>query len=121
MTTTQRDAISTPATGLKVFNSTLATTDTYDGTRWTNGAKFLSATATLDFASTGSEAVADLTITVTGAADGDPVLLGVPNRSITATSSYTAWVSATNTVTVRFSPKATEDPASGTFKVTVSK
>lgn len=34
MTTTQRDAIATPATGLKVYNTTTNTTDTYDGTTW---------------------------------------------------------------------------------------
>lgn len=81
--------------------------------------KVLSATATLDFASTGSGAVDDKTITVTGAAVGDTVAIGVPNGSVTATSEFSAWVSATNTVTVRFSPKATEDPASGTFRATV--
>jgi hypothetical protein len=48
-------------------------------------------------------------------------MIGVPNGSVTATSSYTAWVSAVDTVTIRYSPKATEDPASGTFKVTVNK
>lgn len=82
--------------------------------------KSLAGSATLDFPSTGVGAVADLTITVTGAAVGDPVLLGVPNASITTTATFWAWVSATNTVTVRFSPKTTEDPASGTFKVTVT-
>jgi len=34
MTTTQRDAIVTPATGLKIYNTTLGTTDTYDGASW---------------------------------------------------------------------------------------
>jgi len=34
MTTTQRDAISSPATGLVVYNTTLNSTDTYDGARW---------------------------------------------------------------------------------------
>jgi hypothetical protein len=34
MTTTQRDAITSPATGLKIYNTTLGTTDTYDGTTW---------------------------------------------------------------------------------------
>jgi hypothetical protein len=34
MTTTQRDAIATPATGLKVYNTTTNTTDTYDGATW---------------------------------------------------------------------------------------
>lgn len=34
MTTAQRDAIVTPATGLQVYNTTLGTTDTYDGAAW---------------------------------------------------------------------------------------
>jgi hypothetical protein len=34
MTTVQRDAIASPATGLQVFNTTLGTVDTYDGTGW---------------------------------------------------------------------------------------
>jgi hypothetical protein len=34
MTTAQRDAIATPAAGLKIFNTTLGTTDTYDGAAW---------------------------------------------------------------------------------------
>jgi len=87
-------------------------------------ARVLKGSATLDFGSTAAGAVTDLTITVTGAADGDVVSLGVPNVSVTATGRYFAWVSATNTVTVRFSPTilvGSEDPASGTFKVTVTK
>lgn len=81
----------------------------------------LSGSATLDFPSTVAGAVADLTISVTGAAVGDVVSIGVPNGSITATSDFTSWVSSTNTVTIRYSPKATEDPASGTFKVKIFK
>ncbi len=123
MTTTQRDAISSPATGLIVHNTTLTTRDTYDGTRWTNGAKFLSNTATLDFGSVASLGNAVLTITVTGAADGDPVMIGVPNGSMTAGLVYTAWVSATNTVSIQVynSTIGAIDPSSGTFKATVSK
>lgn len=81
----------------------------------------LRGSATLDFPSTASGAVSDLTITVTGAAVGDVVSVGVPSGSVTATASFFAWVSATNTVTVRYSPKATEDPTSGTFRVVVHK
>jgi len=80
---------------------------------------FLTGTATLNFPSTLATAVADLTITVTGASTTSTVFLGVPNAAITATASYYAWVSAANTVTVRFSPKAVEDPASASFRVTV--
>jgi hypothetical protein len=105
----------------------------YDGTEYyaTNStanrtvlARVLKGSATLDFGSTAAGASSDLTITVTGAADGDVVSLGVPNASITATGRYFAWVSGTDTVTVRFSPTilvGSEDPASGTFKITVTK
>jgi len=34
MTTTERNAIASPATGLSIFNTTLNTNDTYDGTQW---------------------------------------------------------------------------------------
>lgn len=81
----------------------------------------LSGSAALNFPSTLSTAVSDLTVTVTGAAVGDMVALGVPHGSVTTTATYWAWVSAANTVTVRFSPKATEDPASNTFKIKVFK
>lgn len=81
--------------------------------------KVLVASAALDFPSTVAAAIADLTIAVPGALLGDAVILGVPNVSKTASSTFTAFVSAADTVTVRYSPKATEDPASGTFKVYV--
>lgn len=83
----------------------------------------LTGSATLDFPSTTTLLSADLTITVTGAADGDVVSLGVPNTSVNANTFYTAWVSATNTVTVRFNnySSGTVNPASGTFKVFVTK
>lgn len=85
--------------------------------------KVMSNTATLDFGVTAAGAVSDLTITVTGAVDGDIVTLGVPNGSVTATGTYFGWVSAANTVTIRFTDNAlagTEDPASGTFRATVT-
>ena len=83
----------------------------------------LTGSATLDFPSTTTLLSADLTITVTGAADGDVVSLGVPNAAVNANTCYTAWVSATNTVTVRFNnySSGTVNPASGTFKVFVTK
>lgn len=83
----------------------------------------LSGFNTLDFPSTLAQTDSDLPITVTGAADGDVVRLGVPNGSVQAGSIYTAWVSAANTVTVRFSVYGVtaKDPASGTFKAMVVK
>jgi len=84
----------------------------------------LSGSATLDFPNTTTATSSDLTITVTGAADGDVVSLGVVNalRTVAGTD-YRAWVSTTNTVTVRFlnTSGSDIDPASSTFKVTVTK
>jgi len=83
----------------------------------------LAGSATLDFPSTLTMLSADLTITVTGASDGDVVSLGVPNAAVNANTSYSAWVSASNTVTVRFNnySNGTVNPASGSFKVFVTK
>lgn len=77
-------------------------------------------TATLDFPSTSAGGTQDLTITVTGAADGDVVSLGAPNGSVSS-GMYFAWVSASNTVTVRYyNPTGGSiNPTSGTFKVKV--
>lgn len=85
-------------------------------------ARVLSATATLDFPSTLAGTASDLTITVTGATTGDAVTIGVPDGSTLSDGSFTAWVSAANTVKVRFANNSLTlalDPASGTFKATV--
>lgn len=104
----------------------------YDGTNFfgTNStatrftfAKTLTNTATLDFGSTAAQTSSELTITVTGAADGDVVSLGVPNSASNANSCYTARVSATNTVTVKFNNYSSGaiDPASSIFRVSILK
>jgi hypothetical protein len=102
-----------------------ATSTTKSRLEWTGEtpafASTLTNTATLDFPSTAAGSVSDLTVTVTGAADGDIVQIGVPNAAVSATGSYFAWVSATNTVTIRLKTEATEDPASASFKVWVIK
>jgi hypothetical protein len=86
-------------------------------------ARVLTASSALNFPSTSAGSNSDLTIIVTGAADGDAVSLGVPNASINSNSSFSAWVNASNTVTVRFNnySSGSIDPANGTFKVTVLK
>lgn len=88
------------------------------GTAITN---WIGASATLDFPSTAAQSSSDLTITATGAADGDTVILGVPNAAVNANACYTAWVSASNTVTVRLNnfSSGSLDPTSGTFRVLV--
>ena|SRR5688572_9837721 len=86
-------------------------------------AKTLTGTATLNFGSVASLGNETLTITVTGAADGDVVSIGVPNGSMTAGLVFTSWVSASNTVSVQCynSTVAPIDPASGTFRASVTK
>ena len=77
----------------------------------------------LDFASVAVGASSTLQITVTGAADGDAVSLGVPHALATVGGIYTAWVSAANTVMVKFSNTTVGaiDPAAGTFNIKVLK
>ena len=83
--------------------------------------KVLTATIGFNFDLTGV-VVDDGVVTVTGAALGDIVTLGVPNESVTATVQYSAWVSAADTVKVRARTAAVgENPAAGTFRVTVIK
>jgi hypothetical protein len=83
-------------------------------------ANILSATATLDFGSIGSNATETLTITVTGAVAGDSVFLGCP-AGLDAGLVFCASVTAADTVTVRIhnSTGGAVDPASGTFRATV--
>lgn len=83
----------------------------------------LSGSATLNFDLTAVN-YQDLTITVTGAADGDEVIVGAPNGAVVADVTYFGWVSAANTVTIRCSRVGgggAADPASGTFKARVIK
>jgi len=114
--------LTTPEAGAIEFDGT-----NYYGTASTTRytlAKTLTATASLNFPSVAASTCSDLTVTVTGAADGDGASVGVPNASILANGSYTWWASAANTVTVRFCNHQTVgalDPASGTFRATVLK
>jgi hypothetical protein len=84
----------------------------------------LTATATLDFPSTNNDSFSDLTVAVANAALNDVVSLGIPNGSVpTAATNFSAWVSAAGTVTIRFTNNSgvAQDPASGSFKVFVTK
>lgn len=114
-----------PIAGTVGANSVIGVTGSGagDSLTWRTVPVFLSASATLDFASTSAQSSSDLTITVTGAALSDVVSLGVPNGSVNANSSFSAWVSAADTVTVRFNNYSAGaiDPASGTFRVSVQQ
>lgn len=81
--------------------------------------KILTATATIDFASLLSVGCEDQTVTVAGAALSDVVSLGIPNASIVANGNFFSWVSAANTVSVRFCTVVSGDPASGSFRIEV--
>lgn len=81
----------------------------------------LTTTATLNFASTANGAVAtELTVTVTGAAVGDKVVLGPPSTLETGLIAF-GYVSAANTVSIRLAnlSGSTVDPASASWKVAV--
>lgn len=95
-----------------------------DGIKFTSGSLGLDSYKTIalmDFPSTNAQSSSDITATVTGAVAGTPVLLGVPNAAVLANTSYSAWVSSTNTVTVRFNnySSATANPAQGSFYLIV--
>lgn len=124
MTTTQRDAIASPADGLMLYSSTAGDMQLRANGIWTDVQAALKATATLDFPSTANNTNSDLTVTVTGAAVGDAVSVAPGLAAISNHSCYTAWVSATNTVTVRFNHYGTggaTDPASASFNIIVHK
>ena len=93
----------------------------WDKYSWKNLVVSLADTALIDFAQATATTVTDVTKTIPGARLGDEVVIGVPNASLTATATFWGWVSAANTVTIRYSPKATENPASGVFHITVIK
>jgi predicted RecA/RadA family phage recombinase len=82
--------------------------------------KVLVGSASLDFPSTNGAATSDLTITVTGAAVGDRVALGLP-AAPAASFVFFAFVSAADTVKVRAMniSGGALDPAAATYTVTV--
>jgi len=92
----------------------------WNGSAWRPTTVIISATASLDFPSTATGAVSDLTLALSGAVLGDAVCIGVPNVSVAGSTMYSGWVSAANTVTVRFlNVGSAQDPAAGTFRATI--
>jgi len=114
--------LTTPETGAVEYDGSNLYFSNAAAIRFTM-AKMLSGSATLDFGITAAGTSDDLTVTITGATDGDEVILGVPNAAMNTSSSYFAWVSATNTVTVRHNNYSTGtiNPTSAQFKISVIK
>ena len=85
-----------------------------------NMSAILSATATLDFGSIAANLAADLTVTVSGARANDPCVVAPP-AAPDAEISFTAFVSANDTVTVRAANNSAGavDPASALYRVMV--
>lgn len=83
----------------------------------------LTDTATLNFGSISANGHETLTMTVTGAALSDVVSLGIPNASMNDHASFVAWVSSSNTVSVKcFTFDGSNfNPAAGLFTVKVFK
>lgn len=113
--------LTTPESGAVEFDGTNYFV-TSGSTRYTLS-KLLTGNGTLDFPSTPAGTSSDLTISVTGAALGDPVSLGAASTSVVPNSAFTAWVSSAGIVTVRFNnyDASAQDPVSGSFKVSVVK
>ncbi len=112
-------------------NAATSGTDLGSGTMETDAAGTMSwrqstvATATnLNFGTVAAQSSSDVTVTVTGAAVGDIVNLGVDNAAVLANSCYTAWASAANTITIRFNNYSAGNLApatTNTFRVQVTK
>jgi len=128
---TYSDAGSLLATPFKVIRSSGLVQLGAGGTGMTIGGgstitKVLTGSASLDFGATAAGTCDTLTITVTGATDGNAVFLGIPN-SLASSDNYqqfSGYVSAANTVTVKRcnlfnATTALSDPAAATVTATV--
>ena len=121
MTTTNQDAISSPATGLVIYNTTLNCLTQYDGTLWTSLISAIKGTGTIDFASIAAGGNNQNDVTITGAALGDMVYIEQDKAEPNVT--YSAWVETTNTIRVKAHniSASSIDPASKSFKIIVYK
>lgn len=118
-TTAERGTLyATPATGQRVLNLETGAIERYTGSAWTQPG-FLYGSATFNPGSLADAAGETTTVTVTGAALGDFAMASFSNalQGITVT----AWVSATDTVSVRFQNESggVLDLSSGTLRALV--
>ena len=98
LTTTQRDAITSPATGLTVYNTTTNTNDTYLGGAWVNDLQSASPSFTgllsgVGTTQTGSSAVGTVSISQTLNTTGnvDVVSIDVANTASGVATNLTNW------------------------------
>lgn len=92
------------------------------GSGGTSISNVFSAQANLDFPETNPSEFSELTMSVSGALPGDVVCLGLPTGAMSSECNvfYTAWVSDTDTVTIRFSVCCPpQNPPPGYFRVCV--
>lgn len=108
----------------KVNTANVATPYVYAGSGnvWRDNLPALAGSAILDFPSVNDGTIAERTLTVTGAAVGDKVLIAIPSTLETGLIPV-AFVSAADTVTVRLfnASGATVDPASAPWAAEVLK
>lgn len=113
--------LTSPEAGAVEFDGTnyFVTSST---TRYTL-AKTLTNTASLDYPSVGAGATEVLTITVTGAADGDIATVGVPIASQTTGLIWQAYVSGANTISISCTNTTGSpiEPATATFRASIIK
>lgn len=121
MTTVQSDAITSPVSGLQVYDTTVNKVRTFDGTRYRYGELYLSGSTTWDVPSTAAGGEQGTTVSVTGAVIGDLIVVA-PARI--AQSFFVTGVVLTNGVVSLYAINAstgTIDPASANYTVHVLK
>lgn len=112
--------------GTTAYRLVLSTSGVQIGQSGTPIGTHASGTASLDYATAGANTCATATITVTGATEGstNTVQIGVPNAlaAHNTTSTFFAWVSASNTVTVRRCVITADgsDPAAATVRASAN-
>ena len=112
--------------GDSFYNTTAHSFQAYKGgssPTWGDIPITLRGSASLNFPSTPAHSGSDLTIAVSGAANGDEVIHSVPAGAVLPNSCYSAFVASDNTVTVRFNnySNSAQDPPSGTFRISIIK
>lgn len=81
--------------------------------------RMLATSSVQDFAAQTITCVDSAGVTLTGAQAGDPCMVGAPT-TIAANTSFTCYVSAADTIKIRYCPAGTAaDPPSGTYFVRV--